>query len=114
MTDALLVGRPTDGLTDLRVTRVYVSPDRCVHPRHAQVEPHLIHVFDDDFYGEELRFLVCGYVRPERSFPSLGQFPELTILWISVMIQRGAGAMAYLLYPVISDSPLSHAHTPFT
>jgi FAD synthase len=38
------------------------------------VEPHLIHDFgDEDFYGDELRFLVLGYVRPERSFPSLGE-----------------------------------------
>jgi riboflavin kinase len=35
------------------------------------VEPHLLHEFPDDFYGEELKFLVCGYVRPERSFASL-------------------------------------------
>jgi len=42
-------------------------------PGHTQVEPHLIHDFaGEDFYGEELRFLICGYVRPEGSFPSLG------------------------------------------
>lgn len=37
------------------------------------VEPHLLHEFPDDFYGEELKFLVCGYVRPEASFPSLDE-----------------------------------------
>lgn len=36
------------------------------------MEPHLIHDFGpEDFYGEPLRFLICGYVRPEWSFPSL-------------------------------------------
>jgi riboflavin kinase / FMN hydrolase len=40
----------------------------------AMQEPHLIHEFDDDFYGEPLTVLVLGYIRPERNFPSLGQW----------------------------------------
>ena len=35
------------------------------------VEPHLLSVFAADFYGEELRLVVCGYLRPEANFPSL-------------------------------------------
>ena len=35
------------------------------------VEPHLLSVFPADFYGEELRLVVCGYLRPEANFPSL-------------------------------------------
>ena len=34
-------------------------------------EPWLLHTFDQDFYGEELRLLVCGYIRPEANFESL-------------------------------------------
>ncbi|KAG6547509.1 hypothetical protein Mapa_010957 [Marchantia paleacea] len=35
------------------------------------VEPWLLHEFPDDFYGEELRLIVVGYIRPEANFPSL-------------------------------------------
>ena len=35
------------------------------------MEPHLLSVFPADFYGEELRLVVCGYLRPEANFPSL-------------------------------------------
>jgi FAD synthase len=35
------------------------------------VEPHLLHKFDSDFYGQEMRLLLCGYLRPEWNFPSL-------------------------------------------
>ena len=35
------------------------------------IEPHLLHTFPTDFYGEELRLLVVGYIRPELSFSSL-------------------------------------------
>jgi riboflavin kinase / FMN hydrolase len=35
------------------------------------VEPHLLHSFDDDFYGQELRLTICGYLREEATFPSL-------------------------------------------
>ena len=32
-----------------------------------------MHVFDEDFYGAELRVCVAGYIREERKFPSLGE-----------------------------------------
>eukprot|EP00656_Telonema_subtile_P033798 TRINITY_DN376_c0_g1_i6.p1 TRINITY_DN376_c0_g1~~TRINITY_DN376_c0_g1_i6.p1 ORF type:complete len:152 (-),score=37.06 TRINITY_DN376_c0_g1_i6:244-699(-) len=35
------------------------------------VEPHLIHEFNRDFYGEQLKVLICGFVRPERDFESV-------------------------------------------
>ncbi|KAK9714762.1 hypothetical protein RND81_06G118000 [Saponaria officinalis] len=35
------------------------------------IEPWLLHEFKDDFYGEELRLVVVGYIRPEANFPSL-------------------------------------------
>ena len=34
-------------------------------------EPWLLHTFEKDFYDEELRLLVCGYIRPEANFESL-------------------------------------------
>lgn len=35
------------------------------------VEPHLLHAFEEDFYGQELRLAVTGYLRPEKNYPSL-------------------------------------------
>lgn len=35
------------------------------------VEPWLLHEFPEDFYGEELRLVVVGYIRPEADFVSL-------------------------------------------
>lgn len=35
------------------------------------VEPWLLHDFPEDFYGEELRLIVVGYIRPEANFSSL-------------------------------------------
>jgi len=35
------------------------------------VEPHIMHKFDSDFYGEQLTIALCGYLRPERDFASL-------------------------------------------
>eukprot|EP00892_Ulva_mutabilis_P000274 jgi/Ulvmu1/10247/UM060_0048.1 len=34
-------------------------------------EPWLLADFDQEFYGEELRLVVCGYVRPEADFTTL-------------------------------------------
>jgi riboflavin kinase len=35
------------------------------------IEPHLLHSFETDFYGEELRLVVTGYLRPEKNYSSL-------------------------------------------
>ncbi|KAK8488217.1 hypothetical protein V6N13_120024 [Hibiscus sabdariffa] len=35
------------------------------------IEPWLLHEFNEDFYGEELRLVIVGYIRPEVNFPSL-------------------------------------------
>jgi hypothetical protein len=40
------------------------------------VEPHLLHTFPGDFYGQELRLIVSGYMRPEMNFPSLESLIE--------------------------------------
>lgn len=39
--------------------------------KHKTIEPHLLHDFAEDFYGSELRVIVCGYLRPEKSYDSL-------------------------------------------
>ncbi|KAL5579316.1 hypothetical protein UlMin_011758 [Ulmus minor] len=35
------------------------------------MEPWLLHDFHEDFYGEELRLVIVGYIRPEANFPTL-------------------------------------------
>lgn len=47
------------------------------------VEPHLLHDFGRDFYDEELRLLVCGYLRPEKNYSSLEALVEAIHLDIS-------------------------------
>ncbi|KAJ4952913.1 hypothetical protein NE237_029745 [Protea cynaroides] len=39
--------------------------------REKTIEPWLLHDFDEDFYGEELRLTIVGYIRSEANFPSL-------------------------------------------
>ena len=34
-------------------------------------EPWILHDFEGDFYGEEIRLVVCAYIRPEADFVSI-------------------------------------------
>lgn len=34
-------------------------------------EVHILHEFEQDFYGESIRIIVTGYIRPEQNYPSL-------------------------------------------
>lgn len=34
-------------------------------------EVHILHAFDSDFYGKELRIVMLGYIRPEYNYTSL-------------------------------------------
>ncbi|CAM9639641.1 unnamed protein product, partial [Ectocarpus fasciculatus] len=36
-------------------------------------EPHLLHEFEEDFYGEKLHVLLCGFMRKELNFNCLGE-----------------------------------------
>ncbi|XP_047308399.1 bifunctional riboflavin kinase/FMN phosphatase-like [Impatiens glandulifera] len=40
------------------------------------IEPWLLHEFNEDFYGEELRLVIVGYIRSEANFPSLDSLIE--------------------------------------
>ncbi|XP_064882604.1 riboflavin kinase-like isoform X1 [Oncorhynchus nerka] len=37
------------------------------------METHVIHTFKEDFYGQILSVVLVGYIRPERSYDSLGK-----------------------------------------
>jgi FAD synthase len=41
------------------------------HNPHKTIEPHLLHDFDKDFYGELLKVSVAGFIRPQESFSCL-------------------------------------------
>lgn len=34
--------------------------------KQKMIEPYLLHEFEEDFYGQPLRLLVVGYIRPVR------------------------------------------------
>lgn len=36
-------------------------------------EVHILNEFSEDFYGESIRIIVTGYIRPEQDYPSLGK-----------------------------------------
>lgn len=38
---------------------------------HKTAEPWILANFSQPFYGEEIRLVVCAYIRPEADFPSL-------------------------------------------
>ncbi|QDZ24600.1 riboflavin kinase [Chloropicon primus] len=44
--------------------------------KERTVEPWILHDYGTDFHGEELRLLVCCYIRPEQNFTSLEALVE--------------------------------------
>jgi len=48
-------------------------------------ETHIIHQFEDDFYGAELGVVVCGYLREEKNYKSIddlkGNFFNMEVQW---------------------------------
>ncbi|XP_031831091.1 riboflavin kinase [Nomia melanderi] len=37
------------------------------------VEVHLLHKFENDFYGKQIKVIFAGYIRPEQDFTSEGE-----------------------------------------
>mmetsp|Transcript_14676 Transcript_14676/g.20545 ORF Transcript_14676/g.20545 Transcript_14676/m.20545 type:complete len:163 (-) Transcript_14676:125-613(-) len=44
--------------------------------KEKTVEAYLVNEFQEDFYGEEMRLMICGHVRPQVSFDSLESLKE--------------------------------------
>lgn len=40
------------------------------------METHILHKFDDDFYSQELKVIIVGYIRAEKNFDSLNELIE--------------------------------------
>ena len=38
------------------------------------IETHILHTFDHDFYGSNLKIIVTGYIRPMANYNSLGSY----------------------------------------
>ena len=60
---------PTPGRVFKAVTSIGWNP--YFDNKEKTVEPHIMHKFDEDFYGCRLRLLVCAYLRPEKNFDSM-------------------------------------------
>lgn len=43
---------------------------------HKSMETHILHTFENDFYGSELKIIMVGYIRPEKDFTSLDELIE--------------------------------------
>jgi FAD synthase len=74
------------------------------------VEPHLLHTFAEDFYGQELRLVVCGYLRPELNFASLEALMAAIhgdIAQAKARLEASGGALAAhaFLQPPASPQP---------
>ncbi|WFD31921.1 riboflavin kinase [Malassezia sp. CBS 17886] len=39
--------------------------------KEKSIEVHVMHAYDEDFYGDEMRVIVLGYMRPEFAFTTL-------------------------------------------
>lgn len=37
------------------------------------METHILHTFENDFYDQELKVIILGYLRPEKNFTSLNE-----------------------------------------
>ncbi|XP_018016006.1 riboflavin kinase isoform X2 [Hyalella azteca] len=65
------------------------------------METHILHVFDEDFYGSWLRVVVLGYIRPELNFESL----DLLISAIKNDISTAERKLAQGCFDKYSDHP---------
>ncbi|KAF9978929.1 riboflavin kinase [Actinomortierella ambigua] len=65
-------------------------------------EVHIMHKFDNDFYGDELRVVVLGYIRPELDYTTL----EALIQDINIDIEVAHNSLARPEYAAFQNDPL--------
>ncbi|KAJ3117597.1 riboflavin kinase [Phlyctochytrium bullatum] len=62
-------------------------------------EVHILNVFPEDFYGEELRVIVTGYIRPEKNYDSL----DALIEDINIDIQVARNSLTRTAYAALKE-----------
>ncbi|KAF9163851.1 riboflavin kinase [Actinomortierella ambigua] len=65
-------------------------------------EVHIMHKFENDFYGDELRVVVLGYIRPELDYTTL----EALIQDINIDIEVAHNSLARPVYAAFQNDPL--------
>lgn len=58
--------------------------------RAPQVEAYICHKYERDFYGADMKLLICGFMRPQADFA--GKFDEL-IAAITTDVEVGKAAL---------------------
>lgn len=69
--------------------------------KEETVEAYILNTFDEDFYGEEMRLLICGYLRPQWEFKS--GLDEL-IAAIQADVDAGDKALSEVFAPLGKDA----------
>lgn len=49
------------------------------------VEAYLLHKFEEDFYGSQIKLVIYGYLRPEANFDSVGELVDKFFLCWSLL-----------------------------
>jgi len=71
------IGQPADGSAVYKAAisvghnPTYKGEDAT---KHKMIEPYLLHEFPEDFYDQDIRVVVCGYIRPEADFSGEADF----------------------------------------
>ncbi|KAG0231855.1 riboflavin kinase [Actinomortierella wolfii] len=65
-------------------------------------EVHIMHKFENDFYGDELRVVVLGYIRPELDYTTL----DALIQDINIDIEVAQNSLARPVYAAYKNDPL--------
>ncbi|KAF6167635.1 hypothetical protein GIB67_031218 [Kingdonia uniflora] len=96
------------GLSDRGVYKMVMSIGWNPYFNNSEktIEPWLLHDFDEDFYGEELRLAIVGYIRPEANFSSL----ESLIAKIREDGETAEKALDIPLYEGFKDVPFLKGH----
>ena len=104
-------GQNNAGVITLSIHVESAAAPSCRNPffknEKKTLEPHLLHVFKDDFYGEELRLVVTGYLRPEKNFGSL----EELMAAIHADINAAREALAGPVHAAAEADPYLVPHT---
>lgn len=62
----------------------------------------MIHTFKEDFYGEILSVVMVGYIRPERSYDSLGKMVIAVCPYVVGVIQGASLWFPSRFLPVVT------------
>ena len=95
--------RINDGPVYKTMLSLGVNPS--FNTKEDTVEAYIFHNFAEDFYGEEMTLIICGFIRPSENYKSLGMYTSHMCVFILCPLSSPLAHLTFVFMSFLCRQP---------